>query len=119
VNVEVRHGALYPDDEPGAIGLLFAVDLDDGERVTVVVDPEWLRTLLSGIGAGADLGWLKVPEEVMLPIAAGGWDDDWDHTGRAEMDRMGWLFNEAGRDWARLRQAVDVLTGLEEPREVE
>jgi hypothetical protein len=74
-DVEAKNGALYPQDEPGAIGLLFAVDLEDGDRVTVVVDPEWLRTLLSGIDAGADLGCLKVPEEVMLPTANGmGWD---------------------------------------------
>jgi len=38
-SIEVKHGGLYPSDRPEALGLLFAIDLDDGERVTVVADP--------------------------------------------------------------------------------
>ncbi len=46
-NVEVMHGSFYPEDEAGALGLLFGVDSDDEERVTLVVDPEWLRMTIS------------------------------------------------------------------------
>jgi len=110
-NIEVKHGLLYPTDEPGALGLLLAIDEDD-ERVAVVADPEWLRMLMKAIEDGADMGLLEIPEGVMLPIAATGWAEEWDDAGRAEMDHMLWLFRESGHDWARTRQAIDVLTGF-------
>lgn len=112
--IEVKHGALFPQDERGALGLLFGVDSDDGERVTLVVDPEWLRMLLEGIENGHELGRLPVPPEVSLPIAARGWDDDWEDDERQEMGHMHWLFREAGWDWELLKKVVDVLQGFEE-----
>ena len=108
-NIEVKHGLLYPTDEPGALGLLLAIDEDD-ERVAVVADPEWLRMLLKGIEDGADMGLLEIPEGVMLPIAGRGWEEDWGDEERAQMDHMLWLFRESGHDWARMRGAIDVLT---------
>lgn len=111
-SIEVKHGALYPADEPGALGLLFGIDEDDGERIAVVVDPEWLRMLMAAIDAGHDMGRLEIPEGVMLPIAASGWDDEWGDEERTEMDHMVWLFREAGHEWGRLRAAVDALTGF-------
>ena len=110
--IEVKHGALFPFDEPGAIGLLFGIDLDDGERITVVVDPEWLRLLLAAIDGGADVRHMEIPEDVMLPIAGRGWDDDWGEMERTEMTHMHWLFREVEFDWQRMRSAVDVLTGF-------
>lgn len=71
-SIEWTHGGLYPSDEPAALGPLFAIDLDDGERVTVVADPEWLRTLMEAIDNGVDMGSLEIPEDVMLPIAGRG-----------------------------------------------
>jgi len=111
-SIEVKHGGLYPSDEPAALGLLFAIDRDDGERVTVVADPEWLRTLMEAIDNGFDMGSLEIPEDVMLPIAGRGWEEDWGDEERTQMGHMLWLFGEAGHDWTRLRAAVDALTGL-------
>ena len=48
-SIEETQGALYPTDEPGALGLLFAIDLNDGERVTAVADPEWMRTAVDAL----------------------------------------------------------------------
>ena len=111
-SIEVKHGLLFPADEPGAIGVLLGIDRDDGERISVVVDPEWLRTLLAAIASGADMGCLDIPDRVMLPIAGRGWDGDWTAAERDEMGHMHWLFLQAECDWARLRAAVDVLTGF-------
>lgn len=110
-SIEIKHGALWPADEPGAIGLLFGIDEDDGERIAVVTDPEWLRMLMEAIDGGADMGRLDIPREVMLPIAARGWDDDWGDEERAEMDHMVWLFKQADFEWGRFRAAVDAVTG--------
>ena len=84
----------------------------DGERVTVVADPEWLRTLMEAIDNGFDMGSLEIPEDVMLPIAGRGWEEDWGDEERTQMGHMLWLFGEAGHDWTRLRAAVDALTGF-------
>ena len=111
-SIEVKHGLMFPADEPGAIGVLLGIDRDDGERISVVVDPEWLRTLLAAIASGADMGRLDIPDRVMLPIAGRGWDDDWTAAERDEIGHMRWLFLQAECDWARLRAAVDVLTGF-------
>lgn len=46
------------------------------------------------------------------PVAGRGWDDDWTAAERDEMGHMHWLFLQAECDWARLRAAVDVLTGF-------
>ena len=110
-SIEIKHGALWPEDRPGALGLLFGIDDDDGERIAVVTDPDWLRMLLGAMDAGADMARLPVPREVMLPIAATGWDDDWGVEERAEMDHMLWLFTQAEHDWVRFRAAVDAVTG--------
>ena len=112
--IEVMHGSFFPSDERGALGLLFGVDTDDGERVTLVVDPEWLRTLLAGIDNGHDMGRMQVPASVSLPIALQGWDDDWDDDERDEAHHMHWLFRAAGWDWPLLRKVVDLLEGLED-----
>ena len=111
-SIEIKHGALWPEDRPGALGLLFGIDDDDGDRIAVVTDPDWLRMLLEAMESGADMARLPVPPEVMLPIAARGWDDDWGDEERAEMDHMLWLFTQAEHDWGRFRAAVDAVTGF-------
>lgn len=113
-NVEVMHGSFYPEDQAGALGLLFGVDSDDEERVTLVVDPEWLRMLMDGIDNGHDMGLMAVPPSVSLPIALQGWDDDWDDGEREEVNHMHWLFRSAGWDWPLMRKVVDMLEGLED-----
>ena len=110
-SIEIKHGTLWPDDRPGALGLLFGIDDDDGDRIAVVTAPDWLRMLLEAMESGADMARLPVPPEVMLPIAARGWDDDWGDEERAEMDHMLWLFTQAEHDWGRFRAAVDAVTG--------
>jgi hypothetical protein len=113
-HIEVVHGSFYPDDEPGALGVLFGVDSDDESRVALIVDPEWLRTLLAGIENGHDMGRMQVPPSVSLPVALQGWDDDWDEGEHEEIDHMHWLFRSAGWDWPLLRKVVDLLEGLED-----
>ncbi len=108
------HGSLFPQDEHGALGLLFGVDSDDGERVTLVVDPEWLRMLIDGIDNGHEMGLMAVPPSVSLPIALQGWDGDWDDGEREEAEHMHWLFRTAGYDWLLLKKVVDLLEGFEE-----
>ena len=112
--IEVKHGSLYPRDEHGALGMLLGVDTDDGERVTLIVDPEWLRMLIDGIENGHDMGLMEVPASVSLPIALRGWDDDWDDDERAEAGHMHWLFRTAGCDWPLLKRVVDLLEGFEQ-----
>jgi hypothetical protein len=112
--IEVMHGSFFPSDERGALGLLFGVDSDDESRVALIVDPEWLRTLLAGIDNGHDMGRMQVPASVSLPIALQGWDDDWDEGEQEEIDHMHWLFRSAGWDWPLLRKVVDLLEGLED-----
>lgn len=111
----MKHGTLFPADQPGALGLLFGVSTEDAcDRMTLVVDPEWLRTLLAGIADGHDLGRMPVPASVSLPIAVQGWDDDWDGEEHEELGHMHWLFRQAGWDWPLLARVVDLLEGFEE-----
>lgn len=112
--IEVMHGTFYPRDERGALGLLFGVDTDDDRRVTLVVDPEWLRTLIAGIDNGHDMGRMSIPSSVSLPVALGGWDDAWDKTDRAQAAHLHWLFHSAGWDWPLFKRVIDLLEGLEE-----
>jgi hypothetical protein len=112
--IEVKHGSFYPRGERGALGLLLGVDTDDGERVTLVVDPEWLRMLIDGIDNGHDIGLMEVPASVSLPIALQGWDEECDDGERDEAGHVHWLFRSAGWDWPLLRKVVDLLEGLED-----
>jgi hypothetical protein len=112
--IEVKHGSFCPRDECSALGLLLGVDTDDGERVTLMVDPEWLRILIGGIDNGHDMGLMEVPASVSLPIALQGWNEEWDDGERQEAGHMHWLFRAAGWEWPLLKEVVDLLEGLEE-----
>ena len=106
----VRSMTLFPDGEAetaGALGLLL-VDNAGGERLSVVADPEWVRTALAGKAAGADLTLLEVPEVVQLPIAATGWPEDWDPQDRAQILEMSERL-KAAASWASLCQDLDAL----------
>ncbi len=107
------HGALYPENDPGALGLLFGVT-DDGERIALVVDPAWLEMLIEAIDAGHDVRHLDLPDNVMLPIGSRGWAEDWTHADRREINDILRMFRAARCDWACLRRAVDELTGFQE-----
>lgn len=104
--VFVRSMALFPDDDDeGAVGLLL-VDNAAGERLSVVADPDWVRTALAGKAAGADLTLLEVPEAVQLPIAAAGWPEDWDCADAAQVRNMA-VSLRAAADWATFRRSID------------
>ncbi len=112
-SIEVVHGALYPEDDPEALGLLFGI-ADDGERIALVVNPSWLEMLIEALDAGHDVGRLDISEDVLLPIGSRGWAEDWTHADRREIHDILRMFRAAGCDWARLRKAIDELTGFQE-----
>jgi hypothetical protein len=112
--IEVMHGSFFPDDEPGALGMVFGIDNDDDQRVTLIVDPEWLRMLIDGIENGHDVGLVEVPASVSLPIALQGWDEEWGDEELAEAGHMHWLFRTAGWDWPLLKRVIDLLEGFEQ-----
>lgn len=110
----VRSMVLFPSDEdPGALGLLLAED-GEGARLSVVVDPEWVRTALAGVDAGANLALMEVPEEARLPIAASGWPEDWDDQDQAQVFEMSERL-KAAASWARLRQELDEVINDDGP----
>ncbi len=108
-HIEVMHGGLFPGDEHGALGLLYGADRDGGDRVTLVADPDWVRMLLAGIGNGHDLGGIAVPQAVSLPLAAQGWDDEWDDEEAGELRHLHWLYRRVGGDWPRLMRVVALM----------
>jgi hypothetical protein len=112
-SIEIVHGAPYPENDPQALGLLFGIT-DDGERIALVVDPAWLEMLIEAINTGHDVRYLDIPENVMLPIGARGWAEDWTHADRREIDDILRMFRAAGCDWTSLRKAVDEITGFQE-----
>lgn len=73
-----REYAFWPlPSVPHAVGLLFCEVQPEGYRITVAVEPDYLRMFVAGVEAGADLSGLDMSAAPVIPHALPDWPDEW------------------------------------------
>jgi hypothetical protein len=96
-----REYAFWPPPD-GPLGMLFCVG-DDGQKVTRLVDGEWLRTMI--VTPHWALADLVIPESSTVPMGKEGWPDEPGWSGAPMLNLIADDLS-SGNSWSEVRAAL-------------